>query len=837
MQERQSILVMGILQEFFDENGYLGGIDWNYRRYMELLSDTYSNDDTGVYDKYIDMFPVQTKDGTFVLNNKERYFISQELRMTTEPFLIKNGNNVELRLNILETYHQLIITMSYKDIKINVESIKKDLDMKYTEINLLSLSHTWDIRDVIGSFTSCRTSNLIRTILSTGSSKLLENKYVEVIRDKLFRGTNNEQVIGTLAVVCARCAQVLSKKHPPSDRDSYVHKYIRTSSYMVYKAIKGSIEKDSPRYIENLEKSLREGEIKIQGKSYTKMSSIISRRSGVDAVSCIRRIVIPVDENSSNMLMRDIHETQKGFICLCETTDGKDAGLVKHLACTCLITGPINRNKVLEELEKSETSNTPVLFDGLLVGYMNVNRTRIKERHGEVSIYAFDNVTYMRTHDGRLIRPMKHKLTGNIHYIDPAEQLYHGNEYQEVSPLSILGISACLIPYAEHNQAARSVFASNIIKQSIEVREPSRYSEEHRMLVYGQKPIVTTEMEDIIHRQSPCGVNLVVAIMTFEGYNQEDSVVINKASVERGLFHNIYYKNITRTVSPINEEIYDDHGTVYIVEGSTEKKVVTAKVGIKGEYKQLGTETRFLEDETKVEKVYMYYQYHSPEVGDKIASRHAQKSIIARLVPSQDMPFMEDGCIPDILVNPHAIPSRMTVGQLLESLEGKIGAIKGKTADGTAFNERSNVHDLVSQSVETQHMYLGTNGEMVRNPITVGIVYYMALRQQVREKIFSRYGGPISEFSRQPTGGKSREGGLRIGEMEHDALIAHEAYDILRCITDQSDLVEVRVCKTCKRRVSERCPRGHEVTKKRIPMSRVVTEDLFAGLSIGTRIV
>jgi DNA-directed RNA polymerase beta subunit len=817
-----------LIKEFFKKHGYIGRIDKNYDQYMNSLDGHISITKEKVFctNNPNIWFPLQTEDGSYILDNKERYFMSQELKMSTEMFVEKVSENISCRVNVNGTYHQMMVEMNVNSLMLNIQSISKDIYNINSKIPLsISLDALFeylefDIVPVLNLFPK-NIKNLIITLVSMGSESIgkLEG---DCIRKKIFDNCSYVHMALTLLIATVRCAEVFTKKKDPCERDSYKYKIVRSAPAIVHRALKRAIDSNSDGFTHDLINALKTGELKIQGKIYSKMAAIISRRTWIDAVSCIRRVVVPVSENSPNLEMRNIHPTQRGFICPSETSDGKHVGLTKYLALTCIISSPCNID--LSDI-LCHPGTTPVVIDGLCVGLYNITRDIVKNKYPKIGIYKDRCVLYIRTKDCRLMRPMFVKGTRKIHYIDPAEQIYHIDLYEELHPLAIVGLSASMIPYGEHNQSARVVFATHMIKQAIESRPLPDYAEEHRMLLSGQLPLIKTITNDDV----PFGVNVIVAITTYKGFNQEDSVVINKSAIDRGLFHNIYYKNISRSIDTVNISVNTDD-TFYNVEGGTEKIVSNIKNSAGLNLVDI-TETP-LTTEPRIEKIYKFSRYHIPEIGDKVASRHAQKSIIGLLVPQEDMPFTEDGIVPDIIINPHAIPSRMTIGQLIESLEGKVACMKGEYKDGTMFKEREYINDI---QLGTEKMIVGSTGEYIQHPITIGVVYYMALKHQVQDKIFSRYEGPISLFSRQPTTGKSKEGGLRIGEMEHDALIAHEAYTVLQQIIDQSDAIRIRICKTCKRRIHKSCPQGHEISTITIPMSRVVTEDLLAGLGIGTK--
>lgn len=629
------------------------------------------------------------------------------------------------------------------------------------------------------------------------------------------------------------------------DRDSYVYKVVRDSSYIVYNNTRsfinrGKIKKTSG-FLDSLLRGLKTGVMTIRGREYSKVSGVVSRRTLIDALASVRKIVCIVDENTASLNMRYIHDTQRGFVCPVETSDGKHAGLTKYLASTAIISGYIDNSPIVEYLLSLEDNESfkLVCFNGLVIGRKNINRYDFKKLFPEASIYYNGYHYTIRTFPGRLLRPVFIKDTETIHMIDPAEQLYHSSEYTEFHEIAMVGLTAGLLPLCEHNQSARVVFGCNMIKQAIETSVMNQYSEEHRQLVYGQVPFVSTDLNDIINNDNLTGVNTVVALTTYGGWNQEDSVVVNKSAIERGLFSNMYYKKVSAIVHKnyiITQNIYEEDNEeertiCQVIHGEIKKEIINMKVPAKGIYNIMGQTVEKLEY-PNVKLTITVYQFRVPQVGDKIASRNAQKSIIGRIVDEIDMPFTESGTYPDIIINPHAIPSRMTVGQLIESMVGKICCTEGTLVKKKLFEPI----DMECKN-DTEYLIDGRTGNYIQNVVTIGIVFYMALKPQVTDKIFSRYEGPLNRFNRQPTSGKSQEGGLRIGEMELDALLAHGSDQIINQMVSQSDEIEITLCETCRTRVHDL--QGHEyhiLHKQKVPMSRIITEDLFAAISIGTKV-
>jgi DNA-directed RNA polymerase II subunit RPB2 len=405
----------------------------------------------------------------------------------------------------------------------------------------------------------------------------------------------------------------------------------------------------------------------------------------------------------------------------------------------------------------------------------------------------------------------------------------------EIHPSLIMGILGFTIPYVNTSQAPRNVYGTGQTKQSVGVYTSNyrnRFETSAHLLHYPQKPLITTRLSKYAFIDKlPTGINAIVAIASYSGYNQDDSVIINKSSVERGLFASSYFKTYddkeiidTRSHSqdffynPNDDENSDvskkaeyNYNTVNENGLATEGHYVNDNDVLISKYTKVGSgASATLKDESVcvkmdgygvVDKVFSdYYNsdkqkmarvrictYRNPSLGDKFASRHGQKGVIGMMLPQEEMPFTKDGIVPDIIINPHAIPSRMTLGQLVECVMGKSCSLIGAYADATPFtnidnNEIFNI--LENRCGFNRHgdeiLYSGINGKQLSSKIFIGPTYYQRLKHMVKDKINSRATGPISLKTRQPPSGRSVGGGLRIGEMERDAILSHGALQFLK---------------------------------------------------------
>jgi DNA-directed RNA polymerase II subunit RPB2 len=422
----------------------------------------------------------------------------------------------------------------------------------------------------------------------------------------------------------------------------------------------------------------------------------------------------------------------------------------------------------------------------------------------------------------------------------------------EIHPSTIFGVVASCIPFPDHNQSPRNTYQSAQQKQAMGVYA-TNYSERmdktSYVMTYPTRPLVDTRIMNMIKiNEIPSGCNINVAIMTHTGYNQEDSVLINKGSIDRGLFQiTIYHTEKDEDKQKINgdEEIrckpdpsktkgmkfgnYNKVNSKGLVPENTlieNRDIIIAKVTPIKENRNDHTKVIKYEDGSKqyrtVEETYIDKNYidrngdgysfakvrlrslRKPVIGDKFSSRHGQKGTVGNIIPEEDMPFTKDGVRPDIIINPHAIPSRMTIGQLKETLLGKVLVELGLFGDGTSFGN-IDINTLSEKLLELGYeahgnelLYNGLNGEQIECNVFMGPVFYQRLKHMVNDKQHSRAIGPMVNLTRQPAEGRSRDGGLRFGEMEKDAMVSHGASRFTRGrMYDASDKYSVFVCKKC----------------------------------------
>lgn len=470
----------------------------------------------------------------------------------------------------------------------------------------------------------------------------------------------------------------------------------------------------------------------------------------------------------------------------------------------------------------------------------------------------------------RMVRKVKNLSLNKEEYIGPLEQIYLDiaclpedirpeTTHQELDPIKMLSLVASLTPFCDYNQSPRNMYQCQMAKQTMGTpfyNYPYRVDNKTYRILFPQNPMVRTKSyEDYGFDSNPSGTNAVVAVLSYTGYDMEDAMIINKSAYERGMKHGVVYKTKTKKIneymrgqkgrteykyrlldiekfpsdlilvkqklrnglpSHIGNDGIPQVGTL-MTQGKEEFIYVDTKKNqvIVSNYKDsepsiIDTVRIFNEqnegDEISINFTYRYKR--NPVIGDKFSSRHGQKGVLSNLWPQENMPFTESGITPDIIINPHAFPSRMTIGMLIESLAGKSGALNGKFQEFSAFQQFEDDDaigyfgkELLEKGYNyygNEVMYSGVSGLQLRADIYIGVVYYQRLRHMVNDKAQARSTGQIDVLTRQPLKGRKNQGGIRFGEMERDSLLSH---GISYCLHDRlfncSDYSEGYVCSRC----------------------------------------
>ena len=643
------------------------------------------------------------------------------------------------------------------------------------------------------------------------------------------------------------------------------------------------------------------------------VAQILSRLSYGATISNLRRISIPIGKESKNAAIRQINPSQIMFICPVETPEGAPVGTVLNLSLLTRVSKRTPTVLVKEIVENCENiiliknlnqlnQLTRVFINGIIIGMTeepydlleelkDIREIKMLPWDVSLSYDDLDDELHICSDEGRLLRPIFNIKDGKllckeedgtnwdelvrkgvITYIDNMEAnnaviAFHQNEltkyhndYCEIAPAMMFGIMASIIPFPDHSQSPRNTYQSAMGKQAMSMFALShliRADTIAHVIGSSQKPLVGTRSSEILgFNDMPSGINAIVAIACYTGFNQEDSIILNHSAVQRGLFWATSYRthsevekkdgNMTEKfgLPPLdkrkreaNYSLLDENGivrirnndgsSVYVQKGD----VIIGRVNIevvKNEKEEIIDTSVIIkrEEEGYIDRIFnsitpngynlvkiVIRKVRIPEVGDKFASRAAQKGTVGMVYRQEDMPFTNEGISPDIIINPHCIPSRMTINQLMESVLGKTCTIDGKCGDATPFTSSSTGDEKKGTTIAEQLCdKLGLKGyqrcgnEMLYNGMTgekmgmffIGPVYYQRLKHLVSDKIHARSTGPVTTLTRQPLEGRSRDGGLRFGEMERDCMIGHGCTKFLsERLFEQSDKYFVTICTKC----------------------------------------
>ena len=508
-------------------------------------------------------------------------------------------------------------------------------------------------------------------------------------------------------------------------------------------------------------------------------------------------------------------------------------------------------SKVLRHWKVTKEKAVP---KSLEIGYIPENK------YGQYpGLFLFSNPS-------RMTRPVKHLESGENDYVGPFEQVYMDIACQkedivkdvtthiEYDPTNMLSIVANMTPFSDFNQSPRNMYQCQMAKQTVGipgVAHQYRNDVKDYQLQTPQVPIVRPKLHDKYGMDNfPLGTNAIVAVISYTGYDMEDAMIINKSSHERGFGYVSIFKTITvDLIDLVNEDekknVYfgfganpttnalqqlDHDGLPYvgarlkegdIIAAYHVQKMGTDMVPVVGDTKMVyykGTEEGYVDDiryigseasQKPCRLVQIKVRVPRPTViGDKWSSRHGQKGVCSQKWPSIDMPFSESGIQPDIIINPHAFPSRMTIGMFIESLAGKAGVLHAKHQDSTPFifDEKRTAANFFGEQLKNagynfhgnEPMYSGITGTEFHADIYLGVVYYQRLRHMVSDKYQVRSTGPVHNITRQPVKGRKRGGGIRFGEMERDSIIAHGASFFLQDrLMNNSDYSTAYVCRDC----------------------------------------
>ena len=613
------------------------------------------------------------------------------------------------------------------------------------------------------------------------------------------------------------------------------------------------------------------------------VSQILSRLTYTSFCSHLRRVLIPIGKEGKNTKVRQIHTSQIGFICAHETPEGQQSGIVKNMTPFTIVSAQMNLSFLRQLLDSNPYMEIRfqdifqhveylrdsllyyVFLNGNIIGYTRFfdkcwNHFVQFQKQGLVSSdisFSFsliDREIHIFADEGRLQRcllprsnfptlmDLKTKTFGTlvreqkIVYCDSyqienliiamtPEEMFSKDYYThcELHPSVISGLCVSLIPFNASTQSPRITYHASMGKQAIGLPYTNldfRVDTITHILSYPEKPLTQSHHAEYNYgNELPFGNNLIVAILTYSGFNQEDSVIMSKSAIDRGLFRSFAYKMIVveekKKSTLMMEKIelvpsscqnksfdyskLDSNGVIKVGSYVGVGDVVVSKLQKltdKSNNDNWHDNSIIIKsgEEGFVDKVYSMTNvegykiikikirnYKIPEIGDKVASRCAQKGTISVVLNHEDMPFTESGIVPDLIINPLCIPSRMTINQLIESFGNKVATHDFHSRYCTSFSKHSQdiIPSLQEQMISAgfnpygnETMYNGMTGKQFHCQIFIGPTYYSRLKHLVSNKIHARNHGNIQALTRQPLEGRSRDGGLRFGEMERDTLAA-----------------------------------------------------------------
>jgi DNA-directed RNA polymerase II subunit RPB2 len=641
-----------------------------------------------------------------------------------------------------------------------------------------------------------------------------------------------------------------------------------------------------PQHItDGIKYALATGNWKIKSSTYAGrvgVSQMLNRNTFISCISQLRRVDTGMDSTQKIIAPRLLYGNAWGYNCPSETPEGAPCGLVKQLALSAYITTQCEQAPIEQLLQTflcKQGSNT-VFHNGAPVGFTNdisncIASLREARRSNTISsdtcVSEEQGTVRVWSDAGRLSRPVyivrngrlaistdqiNDLLSGRLRWKDlfalgvienlsiyeeentlialqPVD-IEADHTHCELDPSLILGTLASTIPYPDHNQSPRNVYQSAMGKQAMGVyaaNYASRFDTNGHILHYPQKPLATTSVAKALCGDDlAAGVNAIVAICCFGGYNQEDSLLFNKAAIDRGLGRSTTFRtysasnsstrntgkkefktqptygnttgkldkdglSVPHTVIEQGDAVFCSIGegqkNPTIVKNKKAKGVVDATIMFQNSSGGQTVKTRIRE--TRV-----------PKVGDKFSSRHGQKGTIGMLYNQEDLPFTGQGIVPDIIVNPHAIPSRMTIGHMMECLASKMAALTGQRVDATAFSHKP-VEEICAMLKKAgfaedgkEVMYHPYTGKRLKGRVFIGPTYYQRLKHMVDDKMHARAKGKIVSLTRQPVEGRANGGGLRWGEMERDCGVAHGASAVLHeRMMVSSDEYKAPLCEHC----------------------------------------
>ena len=581
------------------------------------------------------------------------------------------------------------------------------------------------------------------------------------------------------------------------------------------------------------------------GRQRVGVAQLLQRATISTAISQLRRVSSSIKPEQKLSKPRFLHGQHRGRICYLETPEGASVGLESQLSLGAYVSVD-SASEQIYDMIYDRVGTYLVFLNGGIVGYGAeevVDIVRSARRTGQISkdvSVTLNDATIcvpnicIRTNSGRICRPLyilprkacdgmtftQMLSEGIVEYLDVYEEdtMLIGETHEEIDPSLMLGYCVATTPYSDRNPAPRNTYQASMLKQAQSVNSLAfldRFDTTNNVLHYGQKPLVTTKVERAYKKELPTGCNAIVAIMSWK-YNQEDSIVMNRYAIDRGFMRCTQLKTLKDTLN--TDETYEEFP---LINREVKKGDILLEKKRSG-YRKVDNKRVPFEQSVPVpaphagvvDQVLVYKERNGadackvrvrkvrvPTVGDKFASRSAQKGTIGMIYRGEDLPFTLDGMTPDIILNPHAIPSRMTMAQVLESVKSKYGCYAG-LQDGSPFNGDTAedlmgmLHSMGFKGDGTQIMQCGVTGERYKVPIFIGPTFYQRLKHNAEEKLHARARGRVDFLTRQPNEvsyifcfhvsvsfsnqqrrfsflqGRANGGGLRVGESKSIVLLS-----------------------------------------------------------------
>lgn len=427
--------------------------------------------------------------------------------------------------------------------------------------------------------------------------------------------------------------------------------------------------------------------------------------------------------------------------------------------------------------------------------------------------------------------------------------------HQELDATNMLSLIASLTPFSDYNQSPRNMYQCQMGKQTMGTpchSLPYRADNKMYKLQNPQAPLVQTSRHgEFKMDEYPNGTNAIVAVLSYTGFDMEDAMILNKGSLDRGFGHASVYKTMKVNIEdeaeragasmkgayqrikfgnktnndgePLYPKLNDDglpEVGAKVEEGDPLYCVIDDLTGKDRVGRHKERENAYIQTVRALggnnpkrsgHDISITLRFpRNPAIGDKFSSRHGQKGVLSIVWPQRDMPFSESGISPDVIINPHAFPSRMTIGMLIESMAGKSGALNGMFQDATPFSFHESgdkvAVDYFGEQLQqagynyygSEPLYSGVSGCLMQADLYIGLVYYQRLRHMVSDKYQVRSTGPVNPLTRQPIKGRKKGGGIRLGEMERDSLLSHGTAFLLHDrLLNCSDRHVTYACRRC----------------------------------------